>query len=237
MLDRVAPSRRPDRPADGWQRWRRLLFVHWAVPAEAMRPLVPRELELDLYDGVLYVGVVPFAMEAVRPSWLPRAAALDFLETNVRTYVHHRGMPGVYFLSLEAASALACVAARATFGLPYFWASMKMGERDGVVTYETDRRVGGPARARFRYRIADPLGPSRDGTLQHFLLERYLLFVERGGEIVHGQVHHAPYPARAAVVLECEQTLTSRAGLPVQSRPPDAVHYSEGVDVEVFAPT
>ena len=201
-----------------------------------MRPLVPRDLDLDLWNGVLYVGVVPFAMEEVRPSWLPEVAAMDFLETNVRTYVHHHGAPGVYFLSLEAASALACVAARLTFGLPYYWASMKLAERDGIVTYETDRRVGGRARGRFRYRVGDALEPSREGTLQHFLLERYYLFVERGGEILRGQVHHTPYPARAAEMLECDETLTSRAGLPALSRPPDQVHYSEGVDVEVFNP-
>jgi len=234
VIDRVAPTRRPDHAADGEQRWRKLLFLHWAFPVEAVRPHVPAALDLDLFDGTLYVGVVPFVMEQVRPSWLPRFASFDFLETNVRTYVTHRGEPGVYFLSLEAASSLACLAARATFGLPYFWARMRREERDGLVDYETERLLGGPARSAFRYRVGPELGPSEVGSLQHFLVERYLLFVEKGGVIHRGQVHHPPYPVRAAEVLSVEDGLLARAGLPSPTTPPALAHYSEGVDVEVF---
>jgi uncharacterized protein YqjF (DUF2071 family) len=234
VIDRLAPARRPDGAADGHQRWRKLLFAHWAVPAELVRPLVPAALELDLFEGVLYVGVVPFVMEEVRPSWLPRFASFDFLETNVRTYVVHDGKPGVYFLSLEAASWLACTAARASFGLPYYWAKMRRSEEADVVDYRTDRRLGGPAKTAFRYRVGDELPASEPGSLQHFLVERYYLFVEKGGAIHRGQVHHVPYPVRAAEVLDVEEGLIERAGLPRPIGRPVLAHYSEGVDVEVF---
>src|SRR6185436_9693580 len=104
-IDRAHPER-PAGKNGGEQRWRQLLFLHWTVPADAMRARVPAGLELDLWEGRAFVGVVPFAMLGVRPSWLPRFAALDFLETNVRTYVVRDGVPGVYFFSLEAASRL-----------------------------------------------------------------------------------------------------------------------------------
>jgi uncharacterized protein len=235
VVDRIAPTLRPSGPAGGWQKWRDLLFLHWAVPVSVVRPLVPAALELDLFDGVLYLGVVPFAMADVRPSWLPKVASFDFLETNVRTYVVHRGRPGVYFLSLEAASALACTAARATFGLPYYWASMTMTKGpDGVVSYETRRRLGPPARSAFRYRPGPSLGASQPGSLQHFLLERYLLFVERRNQILCGQVHHTPYPAHSAELLEVHDELAAAARLPAVVGPPAHVHWSPGVDVEVF---
>jgi uncharacterized protein YqjF (DUF2071 family) len=235
VIDRVAPTVRPEGPAGGRQKWRDLLFLHWAVPAAAVRPLIPPQLELDLHDGVLYVGVVPFAMSDVRPKWLPNIASFDFLETNVRTYVVHRGRPGVFFFSLEAASALACTAARATFGLPYYWAAMTMTKgEDGIVSYVTRRRLGPAARSAFRYRPGAHLGPSEPGTLQHFLLERYLLFVARGGAIHCGRVHHTPYPAHAAELLEVHDELVSAARLPGVIGPPAHVHWSPGVDVEVF---
>ena len=86
MIDRVAPSVRPSGPIAGYQRWRSLLFMHWSVSIDALRPLVPSGLDLDFYDDQAYIGVVPFEMEGVRPWWWPEACAMSFLETNLRTY-------------------------------------------------------------------------------------------------------------------------------------------------------
>lgn len=210
--------------------------MHWRVPIEAVRPLVPAALELDAWDGAMWIGAVPFRMEQIRPWWLPRAAALDFLELNLRTYVIHRGRPGVWFFSLEASSWLAVRAARAGFSLPYHHARMHVETRGADVRYASVRRDASRARFEIDYEIGAPLGPSEPGTLEHFLLERYLLFASRRGRILEAQVHHAPYPARAARVRSLAQTLTAAAGLPALDAPPELAHASPGVDVEVFGP-
>lgn len=233
-IDRISPTRRPNRPVWGWQRWRKLLFMHWPVPVDVMRAAVPAIFDVDLHDGVAYVGVVPFAMEGVRPRFVPGLAALDFLETNVRTYVVRNGEPGVYFFSLEAASRLAVVAARAAFSLPYHHARMGIQESTDVTRYVTTRARSG-VRLDVRYRVGEYLGPSEPGTLEHFLLERYLLFTERGGTPRKAQVHHLPYPAHRAETLELSDQLVAATGLPGIVGPPLHVHYSPGVDVEVFA--
>ena len=234
-LDRVAPARRPAAHAAGHQRWRELCFVHWSFEAEAVRALVPRALELDLWEGRAWVGLVPFRMEGVRTRWMPRAVGMDFLETNLRTYVHVNGKPGVFFFSLEASSWLAVKAARMTWGLPYFHARMAT-ERDGArVAYRSRRKAAASAALDLTYDIGDALPPSQVGTLQHFLLERYHLFVERRGQVRRGQVHHAPYPARAATLVHLDEGLVAAAGLPAGARL-ETVHYSDGVDVEVFGP-
>ena len=103
---------RPSGPAAGTQQWRSLLFLHWEVAVDAMRSVVPPALELDLFEGRAFVGLVPFLMRHIRPRWLPKRLAFNFLETNVRTYVTYRGRPGVYFFSLDADSRLAVLAAR-----------------------------------------------------------------------------------------------------------------------------
>jgi uncharacterized protein YqjF (DUF2071 family) len=210
------------------------LFMHWPVPVDTMRAVVPRSFDLDLHDGTAYVGVVPFAMEGVRPRISPEFAALDFLETNVRTYVVRNGEPGVYFLSLEAGSRLAVATARAAFALPYHHARMKLRVTADVISYATARSKGG-ARHDVRYRIGEFLGASRPGTLEHFLLERYLLFTERNAVPMKGQVHHTPYPAYRAEVIDVNDQLVLAAGLPAVSGRPTHVHYAPGVDVEVFA--
>jgi uncharacterized protein len=234
-LDRLAPTRRPEGPASGTQRWSELLFAHWSFPLELVRPLVPASLELDPWDGRAWVGLVPFKMEAIRSSWMPRRAGLDFLETNVRTYVHHRGEPGVFFFSLEASSWLAVRVARLGWGLPYFHAEMS-SEREGSTLRYRSRRKAQDAALHAEWELGDVLGPQAPGTLDHFLLERYLLFNERGGRVHKGHVHHVPYPAQRARTTRLEQTLLGAAGLPDPSTAPEALHYAAGVDVEVFGP-
>lgn len=231
-IDRIAPTLRPEGRPDGWQRWRELLFVHWEVDPAAVRALVPEGLELDLWEGRALVGVVPFRMRGVRPWWLPRPFAQSFLELNVRLYVTHEGRPGVYFLSLDAASWTAVKAARAGWSLPYFHARMAVERAGDRVRYSSER-IGGGASLRADYRVGRALGPSEPGSLQFFLLERYLLFVEREGRIRCGQVAHTPYRAFDATLLSLEQTVVSAAGL-THGEAPFSVHFSPGVDVEVF---
>ncbi len=210
--------------------------MHWTFDPEVVRKLVPAPLELDLWDGRAYVGLVPFRMEAVRSSWMPSALGLNFLETNVRTYVHHQGEPGVYFFSLEASSRLAVEVARVGWGLPYFYADMQVSQSGGRVDYTSTRRGSPPGSVRATYERGEFVGPSKEGTLEFFLLERYLLFSERGGTIHKGQVHHVPYPAERVTNVTVEETLLAAAGLPAHEPEPATAHFCRGVDVEVFGP-
>lgn len=234
--DRLAPTRRPPGLPAGYQEWRRLLFLHWPVPVAALRPLVPAHLSLDLYEGTAYVGLVPFWVQAARPLGVPRAFGLAFLETNVRTYVHVDGRdPGVYFFSLDAASVLAVIGARLTLGLPYFLARGRERRADDRIDYALQRRTGARPLCHVRYEVGEPLGPATPGTLEHFLIERYLLHVQRGPTRWTVQVHHRPYPLRRARLLLLQDELVSAAGIPPPVGLP-LVHYAAGVDVAIFPP-
>lgn len=233
QIDRLAPACRPPGAANGYQRWRSLLFLHWPVATEQLRQRVPNGLDLDLYNGRAYVGLVPFAMEGIRPHWFPEACALRFLEANVRTYVTCRGRPGVFFFSLDANSLLAVQTARMAWGLPYYFATMQLNEADGAISYTSQRRQSG-AQLQVRYRVGAHLGPSMPGTLEHFFLERYLLFVTRGRRLLAGQVHHPPYPAQEVNIEEVQDELIAAAGLPAVTGLPEFAHFASGVDVEIF---
>jgi hypothetical protein len=226
------------------QDWHHLSFLHWKVPADQIRPLVPTTLELDLFEGDAYLGLVPFTMTGVRPVWAPAIAPLsNFHETNVRTYVHFEGRdPGVWFFSLDAAARLAVLAARALFRLPYFYARMSLtvsedeaGAVPASVAYASTRRWPRPTAATSTVRVT-PLGtpaPAVPGTLDHFLAERYLLYTTKHGKLYRGQVHHTPYPLQPARVSLLEESLIGAAGL---SRPPTTpiAHYAREVRVEIF---
>lgn len=248
-IDRISPTRRPAGPAVGYHTWRDLTFLHWRFPPELISPLLPPGLSLDTFDGDAWVGLVPFYMANVRPRWFYAVPGLShFCETNVRTYVHYRGRdPGVWFLSLEASNTIAVLAARVGWHLPYFRSTMKLSIEGSVHRYQCRRLWPGPSNvgcevtARFGPSLGadepnrpQPAGQALPGTLDHFLVERYLLYAQgRRGNLFCGQVHHPPYPVQKIELLQWEDSLLGSHGLPV-SRPPDHLAGSSGVDVEIF---
>jgi uncharacterized protein YqjF (DUF2071 family) len=240
-IDRIAPTRRPRGMPVMKQRWEELLFMHWEVDADALRALIPPELELDTFNGRAFVGLVPFTMRDVRPVFVPPFPPMsDFHETNVRTYVHYKGRdPGVWFFSLDAANSIAVRIARAWFKLPYHYATMSM-QRDmqsNVVSYKSERHWPEPVPAalRTRYEVPGFIEPAKPGTLEHFLAERYVLFSKANERLFLGRVNHVPYPLQTARVLEVEETLLRAAKIKRPDGPPPLQHYASGVDVDVWS--
>ena len=143
-IDRLSIRSQPR----GWplmhQTWGKLLFMHWPISAELLRPLIPQELEIDTFDDKAWIGVVPFTMWGIRASFLPSIPGTSaFHELNVRTYVHYQGVPGVWFFSLDAASRLAVWGARRFYHLPYFNAEMDLRQNGNTIEYSSQRIVIG----------------------------------------------------------------------------------------------
>lgn len=232
----------PGRPWVMTMTWTEVLFLHYRVPIDVLRPLVPPCLPIDVHDGTGWVSVVPFRMWNVGPRGVPSLPWLSaFPEVNVRTYVTIGERPGVYFFSLDAARLPAVVGARAAFGLRYFWADMAAlrSEVDGLarVAYRSRRRgPGAPAvyEATYGPRPGTPR-VARPGTLDHFLVERYCLYTARGGVPARLEINHRPWPLFEAEAVVEADTLRAAAGLPAAASP-DLAHYSERVDVVGWLP-
>ncbi len=220
----------------GFQRWDSLLFVHYAVPASVLRPLIPPRLQLDTFGEQAFVSLTPFTVKQARLYPLPPLpGTATFHELNVRTYVRLGGVdPGVWFFSLEAASPVAAALARASVRLPYFFADMDR-ERDGDrFRYRCRRRPPGARGAALNasWQAAGGERTAEPGTLEHFLVERYFLYSRAlGDKLWRGQVMHRPWPLRSVEDLQIEQSLDRADGLPLLGNPTSA-QYSEGVDVE-----
>lgn len=214
------------------QRWRSLLFLHSRHEPSEIQKLLPDGLEIDTYDGSAWVGLVPFRMEGVRPAGLPPLPRLNaFPETNVRTYVHHKGIPGVWFFSLDAANATACKVARRFYALPYHFSQMRVCEDAGRVEYRHRRRASS-VHSEIVCRPGPEIAAPEPGSLEFFLVERYLLFAQRSGRLLSGRVHHRPYPVQSVTVEAIEENLVQAAG--IVPRDFDHVLFSPGVDVRVF---
>jgi hypothetical protein len=218
------------------QSWLDLLFAHWPVPAARLRSLVPPSVTIQERDGTSWVGVVPFRMEGVTPRPLPAIPGVSaFAELNLRLYVEVEGKPGVWFVSLDAASRFAVWAARRFFHLPYFYADMEARSDGARVHYRAVRRAPG-SRVAFRgsYGPTAEVAESRPGTLEHFLTERYCLYTQdRTGAILRADIHHAPWPLQAAEAEIVENTIGDAQGIVLEG-PPALLHFSRRVDVVVW---
>jgi uncharacterized protein len=243
-IDRIAPTRRPNQVALMRQAWRHLLFLHWAVPAEHLAALLPPGLTLDTHEGRAYVGLVPFTVLA-RPPGLPASLSPSrFHEVNVRTYVHVNGQdPGVWFFSLDAASLPAVLGARAGYRLAYYFAEMKLRtlvENDGHITvdYRSRRLWPGPKGAGCSLQYGSKGAGPREavpGTLEHFLVERYILYSYSRGTLRRARVHHAPYPLQDGWAQALDESLLAASRIHRPNETP-LCHYAREVDVEIFKP-
>ncbi len=246
-IDRISQAIRPAERAIGYHKWRNLLFAHWQVPVEEISPLIPKSLTVDTYNGMAFVGLVPFEMHGIRPWWSPAIPGVSsFLETNVRTYVHRNGKdPGVWFCSLDASSSLAVRIARWGWHLNYYHAKMSVNTMGNRVEYQSIRQEKQNLNCGTNIQIeygdfiksdSKTLSPgmATPDTLEHWFAERYILYSEKkNGTLLSGRVHHEPYVVRDVTLLKMEETLLKAAGLTVSNQP-EHLLFCKGVDVEVF---
>jgi len=219
--------------------WRDLLFMHWPVEADALRPLVPPSLSIDTFEGHAWLGVVPFDMVGVRPHFVPAVPGLsNFPEINLRTYVTAEDRPGVWFFSLDAHNRLAVRLARATFHLPYFDAEMSCHASNDEVEYRSVRTHKGAPPAEFvvRYGPAGKPFESGPGSIESFLTERYCLYSADGrGNVRRGEVHHQLWPLQPAEAEVRTLAMTQQIGL----KPPETepiLYFSKRLDVLAWLP-
>ena len=228
---------KPDAIA-GYQSWRNLLFLHWQVDADRLQAHVPSPLKIQTFDGTAWLGLVPFSMERIRPWWSPPVPGVSwFLETNVRTYVEHPdGSSGVWFFSLDANSRIAVATARRFWHLNYIYSQLSLNLSSGGIVYDGERfRADGGYHIDCHHKESSGVRTAEAGTLDYFLLERYLLYAaDRHGQLRTGQVHHVPYRYDDSLVVSCDNRMFGALGLDdIAQHQPSHAAWSPGVDVVV----
>lgn len=223
--------------------WIEAVFIHYDVDPIAFQAQVP--YDLDLRDGRAYVSLVAFTMDRLRPARLGRTAALllapiarhSFL--NVRTYVRHRGEPGIYFIAEWLPNRLAVLLGPRTFGLPY-----RLGRLDYGHDRRTDRLTGTVAASSTDGRLSYDATPTcsglescKPGSIDEFLLERYTAFTRRGRTRLLFRVQHAPWPQSAVDVRVDDDRLLQQSGRWIERAVLIGGNYSPGVtDVSIGPP-
>ena len=236
-MDRLAPRNRPEGSPIMHQNWGKLLFLHWSVPVSVLRPMIPRSLEIDTYDGGAWVSITPFTMWGIRPAMLPAIPVLsDSHELNFRTYVHAEGVPGVWFFSLDASNAVAVLAARLGFHLPYYQADMRLDESGDSISFTSRRTDDRGPRAEFSasWSRGKALPTPAPDSLEFFLVERYCLYAARAEKLYRARIHHATWSLRAATLESLASTMDEAPGMRLGDKPALLHAQGEPLAVEVW---
>jgi uncharacterized protein YqjF (DUF2071 family) len=260
MIDRLSIRSRPRGLPLMHQNWGKLLFMHWAIDAELLRPLIPSQLAIDTFDGSAWIGEIPFTMWGIRGSLLPPIPGTSaFHELNVRTYVHLNGVPGVWFFSLDATNSLAVWGARTFYHLPYFNADMSLKQEGNTIEYSSrrtdsltygeffrsektsfleelspDRFHSFPlAELNTSWTIGESLPHSSPGSIEFFLTERYCLYSLHLNQLYRSRILHGPWPLRTAKLNARQSTMIESLGIAEPQENP-LLHYAERLAVDIW---
>ncbi|MPY88000.1 MAG: DUF2071 domain-containing protein [Luteitalea sp.] len=224
-------------PTGPWimtQTWHDLLFAHWPVEPPLLAALIPPSLELDLFDGRAWLGIVPFHMTNVAPRGVPALPWMSaFPELNVRTYVRVGAKAGVYFFSLDAGNSVAVRVARTMFHLPYHSASMQVEQRGDGIHYVSRRNSDKAPAAELvaTYRPTGPVFHPREGSLEYFLTERYCLYtVNKKGDMFTVEIHHPAWPLQVADAEIAANSMAESAGIQPTTASP-LLHFAKRQDM------
>jgi uncharacterized protein len=216
-------------PEGNWryyQEWQSVIFAHWRVPVESLRKLVPKGLEIDLYNGEAWISLVAFTLKDLRLHYLPSFPPVsDFHEINMRTYVLRNNKPGIYFLSLEAQKTISTLIARLVIGLNYY--KSEINYQPGYLESENLKQL---------FYVRAMYNPGADLTekneIDRWLTDRFCLFHELSGKIFSHDIHHQDWPLRTPQIKTFEVNYRYKDLLIKNSA--DLYHYSDGVQVPTW---
>lgn len=206
------------------QDWNHVLFLHWRVPADVIRPHVP--FELDLFEGDAVLSIVPFQMNRIRFPPFPVVSFFSSLwELNLRTYVKVNGVRGVYFFTLDTDSAFGCFIANRFFHLPYRLASMHGRVKNNEYQFESKRDA-----YCFQMRAEIAPGLKKKTKLDQWATDQSHLFTRSDKHIFQGTVIHLEWSLQAVQSIFLQDRFSCQ--LPVElKRMPDEIAYCRHLKV------
>jgi uncharacterized protein YqjF (DUF2071 family) len=221
-------------------------MLNYEAPPDLLAPLVPAGVEMDRWNGTLYVSVVGFLFRDTRVLGLSIPRHRTFQEVNLRFYVRRevdgetrRGV--VFIRELVPRRAIAMVA-RLMYNEPYLAFPMR---------HRFTTTQSGSVERRFEWRVAGSWtgiwsrteGPSRRlerDTEAEFITEHYWGYTrQRDGGTIEYRVDHPRWNVWSAHDARIDGNVAPVYG-PMFARvlagPPRSAFVADGSPVTVFAP-
>jgi uncharacterized protein len=221
-------------------------MLNYEVPQEMLRPLVPRGVELDRWDGHLYVSVVGFRFLDTRVLGVAIPGHTTFEEVNLRFYVRReigaevrRGV--VFVRELVPRRAIASIA-RLAYNEPY--RALPMRHRIETSHGRTAREYAWRCATGWTRVHAETEGPPRPlqaGSEEEFITEHYWGYTrQRDGGTIEYRVDHprwSVWSAREARLDGDVSPVYGAAFADALAAAPHSAFVADGSPVTVYAPS
>ena len=223
------------------QEWQNLLFLHWSIPVKTIRHLIPEELEIDTYDNSAWIGIIPFQMRNLRPSFLfPIPSISNFTEINLRTYVKDKyNRKGVWFFSLDTHNSFGNWVAQTFFHLNYRSAKTEfLNTQTQLNTCKFSFPKTQYPEQIFSWQHSEhTFMPSKSPeSLEFFLTERYRLFSynNKRNSLLTGTLSHDSYKLNRPKLLKYTTDLFASNGIDFSNVYPESILACKGTNVKVY---
>ena len=174
--------------------WRSLVMLNYAVDRVVLEPLLPRGVELDLWEGGALVSMVGFLFLDCRVLGVPIPFHRNFEEVNLRFYVRRRvdgeWRRGVVFVREIVPRRAIALVARVAYNEPYIALPMRheVPERGGEFSYAW--KFGGRWHS-LGARTCGEAAPIAPGSAEEFIFEHYWGYTrQRDGGTADYEVEH-----------------------------------------------
>ncbi len=210
--------------------WKDTWFINWKVSPEEMQKRLPDELIVDTCDGSGWISIVSFTMQDMKLSVLGNTSPkFYFPELNLRTYVTHKGVPGIYFLSLDIPDMLPVTVARSWSGLNYRKRDVSLANTKGALRCSASNNDS-------NYFLAESKRAQKltNTDVTKFLTDRSSFYTKHCGKILRGDIHHKPWQLHDCNTTIHKNTLLKEVVEVEKFSTPDISFIADSVSVEAF---
>lgn len=219
-------------------KWQDLILISYSVDPNLLKPYVPAETSIDLFEGKAYISLVAFMFRDTRLMGIPIPWHVNFEEVNLRFYVKPDYDPSkraVTFIREIVPRYMIATVANNLFDENYV--ACPMSHNVSGQLYQYGWNIGRPNS--LCATVDQPLAIPGKGTVGEFITEHYWGYASGRRRTVEYEVQHPQWECcevrNYSFDVDFEATYGSEFAF-LKDREPEHVQFAAGSAVSVSFP-
>lgn len=221
--------------------WRNLVMMNFVVSDELLKPYLPKDVELDAFEGKCYVSFVAFHFLNTKVKGIGFPFHKDFAEINLRFYVRYKDgneiKRGVVFISELVPKPMIAWVAKLIYKEKYTYTPIKSKVEQTTVR-SLHFEWGKQLQHELKVETATTVQPITPGSKEEFIFEHYWGYTSlsafRTGEYSVEHPRWNIYPVTNFSYTIDFQQLYGDAFAFLNEVQPDSLFVAEGSEVSVY---